>query len=204
MKGSNGSRPVKAFVAGVLVGGVLLGTAVVGAQVTSGEISGCVSDRTGSLRVVDDGAGCRSTEHELTWGTQGPAGPPGPVGPEGPPGPAGPEGPQGAAGPAGPQGVQGSEGPQGLQGPAGGLSGVAIVTSEWQRLPGGGGEVRGATAECPTGKVATGGGHQFTADADVLVVRSGPSSGGTWDVWAVNRSSWSTSLRAFAVCANAE
>jgi hypothetical protein len=111
----------------ILVGiAVFLTVAVIGSlrfvsAVDDDVINGCVSDRTGVLRVSD--APCRIGETAISWNAQGPGGLPGPEGPQGPEGPEGPEGPQGqegAEGPEGPQGPEGAEGPEGPQGPAGG------------------------------------------------------------------------------------
>ena len=59
---------------------------------TSGAISGCYSQKNGSLRVVSPGARCANGEAPLTWQQQGQ---PGPIGPSGAAGPAGPAGPAG-------------------------------------------------------------------------------------------------------------
>lgn len=84
---------VGALVVGI--GGAVAAAAVPGAD---GVINGCYSTKgslfgspKGSLRVIDEGEKCRSSERALPWNQQGPPGEkgdPGPQGPTGPPGPA--------------------------------------------------------------------------------------------------------------------
>src|SRR6516165_7729833 len=89
------------------------------------QIFACVNANSGGVRIVAQGAACRTPESLVTWNVVGPQGPPGPTGPAGalgPPGPQGPAGPAGALGPPGPQGPAGPAGalgPPGPQGPAG-------------------------------------------------------------------------------------
>ena len=92
------------------------------------QIFACVNTNSGAVRIVAQGAACRTPESLVTWNVVGPQGPPGPTGPAGalgPPGPQGPAGPAGALGPPGPQGpagpagALGPPGPQGPVGPAG-------------------------------------------------------------------------------------
>src|SRR5919198_2148475 len=79
-----------------------------------GVITGCYSNTSGSLRVINYPAvHCASTETMLPWSQTGPTGPQGPAGPQGAQGPQGPIGPQGPQGIAGPQGVAGPAGPAG-------------------------------------------------------------------------------------------
>src|SRR5262249_35714660 len=59
------------------------------------QISACVNNHSGDVRIVAQGASCKGGESPLTWNVAGPAGP------------------------QGPQGIQGAQGPQGIQGPAG-------------------------------------------------------------------------------------
>lgn len=70
-----------------------------------GTISGCFNTSTGSLRVVENVAACRSNEQALTWNQRGPKGDAGEMGPQGLAGPAGPQGPRGETGPQGPAGA---------------------------------------------------------------------------------------------------
>lgn len=91
-------RLATASLAGALVVGI--GGAVAAAAVpeADGVINGCYSTKgslfgspKGSLRVIDEGEMCRSSERALPWNQQGPQGEkgdPGLQGPTGPPGPA--------------------------------------------------------------------------------------------------------------------
>jgi hypothetical protein len=111
-------------IAGAFVVTLALAPISAGAQ----QIFACVNANSGAVRIVAQGAACRTPESLVTWNVVGPQGPPGsagtagalgPPGPQGPPGPAGalgPPGPQGPAGPAGPQGSAGQQGPAGPQG----------------------------------------------------------------------------------------
>ncbi len=115
--------------------------------------------------------------------------------------PVGPAGDRGAQGPTGPQGPIG---PQGLQGVPGGpgISGYEIVTSEspFSSDPG-----RGATADCPTGKVVIGGGGRVFGSVDgIALFASDPSmDGSSWSAEAreivSNAGDWS--VMALAICA---
>jgi hypothetical protein len=94
----------RTVVVGMFVGAVGLG---VGAVVASGDdavINGCYNKTNGNLRVVDEGATCRTNETPIAWNEQGPQGPQGEQGPQGDPGPAGAQGDPGPAGPQGPAG----------------------------------------------------------------------------------------------------
>ncbi len=75
------------YAVGGLVGaGALAAAGVAVAQSgDDGTIHACVSNLTGSVRIVDAGANCRAFEHKEEWskaGPQGPAGPPGSATPE--------------------------------------------------------------------------------------------------------------------------
>jgi hypothetical protein len=86
------------------------------------QIFACVNANSGAVRIVAQGAACRTPESLVTWNVIGPQGPPGSAGPAGalgPPGPQGPAGPAGALGSPGPQGPAGPAGPQGSIGPQG-------------------------------------------------------------------------------------
>jgi Collagen triple helix repeat (20 copies) len=111
-------------IAGAFVVTLALAPVSAGAQ----QIFACVNANSGAVRIVAQGAACRSLESLVTWNVVGPQGPPGPAGPAGalgPPGPQGPVGPAGAQGsagqqgPAGPQGMRGEPGERGPYGPAG-------------------------------------------------------------------------------------
>ena len=84
----------KSLVALLLVAvGAFAGGGIVWARGSASQISACVEPRTNYLKLGDSCGG-----QQLTWNTEGPAGPkgdPGPAGPQGAPGPAGPPGPGG-------------------------------------------------------------------------------------------------------------
>ncbi len=132
-------------------------------------------------------------------GPPGVAGPQGSIGPQGPPGPpggAGPPGPPGAVGPMGPtgaQGVPGVAGPTGATGPAGATGstgppgqGIGVLVtvqtaSVVSQVRPDAGVLLNATAMCPPGQQATGGGVQATpsdpADQSRLhTIESGPTA----------------------------
>jgi hypothetical protein len=119
-------------------------------------------------------------------------------------GPAGPAGPTGATGPSGPQGVAGPTGPAGADGDDGGLAGYEIVTGAAQSIL----EadfVVSASAACPAGKVALGGGVNVADPTEgVFVTSSQPTLAGTthgWSVTLVNVGADNT-LTPYAVCAS--
>ena len=63
-----------------------LGVAAVGtvfAQSTTTTINGCVSNKSGALRVVNSPSACKSGETAISWNQQGPQGPQGIQGPQG-------------------------------------------------------------------------------------------------------------------------
>lgn len=109
--------------AGAVAALALVSSAWASASPDSDPIFGCVSKKTGVLRVVERPDRCKKQlETAITWDRVGPDGAQGPMGPEGPAGPMGPKGENGAAGPegpAGPTGRDGEPGPRGEQGEAG-------------------------------------------------------------------------------------
>lgn len=161
----------------------------------------CYVPSTGTVyRVGESGlpSACVKPEHvQFSWNQAGPPGPPGTQGPQGPQGQIGPEGPQGDAGVAGPAGPTGPPGPQGAQGPAG-VSGWQRVTHSASFAPNVLGTVR---ADCPSGKVVTGGGFSVTGPDHLNVKRNEPSSAGTgWIVrgWS---DAGSVTITTVAICA---
>ena len=114
----------------------------------------------------------------------------------------GPAGPQGATGATGPEGPPGPAGPTGPPGADGGLAGYQIVTGSPVAVAGL--EVGSATASCPTGKLAIGGGVSVTNPAVAgLMVESQPLAlGAGWSVSVYNDSEDPTSITPYAVCAN--
>ena len=71
------------------------------------QIFACVNNNSGAVRIVAQGAACRTPESLVTWNVVGPQAPPGPAGPAGALGPPGPQGPAGPPGPPGPKGDPG-------------------------------------------------------------------------------------------------
>ena len=113
-----------------------------------------VCDDTSWAPILDFGGGSGT----ITTNNCPSDGPRGGVGPQGPQGEQGPQGDQGVQGPPGPQGPMGPTGPQGPQGIPGSIAGYEMIS-----------RTTGITtvakagkllidANCPTGKVAIGGG----------------------------------------------
>lgn len=137
-------------------------------------------------------------------GPAGPAGPPGERGATGDAGPAGPQGergPEGSQGPAGPQGEPGPRGETGAQGAQGppGVSGFERVSTTW------GGVGSGTIfAQCPFGKVATGGGFFIDRGWEAVKVSGSFPSPDTPRMWLVvfdNPTSAPADIEVWAVCA---
>jgi hypothetical protein len=103
-------------IAGAFVVTLALAPISAGAQQ---QIFACVNANSGGVRIVAQGAACRTPEKLVTWNVVGPQGPPGPAGPAGALGPPGPQGPAGSAGQQGSAGAQGIRGEPGPAGPAG-------------------------------------------------------------------------------------
>ena len=170
---------------------ILTSTVLANIPDSSGVFTGCYN-KAGNLRIIDAAVGqtCKQNETEITWsqtGPQGPQGPQGAEGPQGPVGPAGPQGPEGPQGPVGPQGPQGEPGPQG----AGGLSGYEIIHAESTfdlTSP------KLATADCPSGKVALGGGGLLFA-----TLADGNRDNAPLAIWLNNPSAISPNAEAWTV-----
>jgi hypothetical protein len=102
--------------------------------------------------------------------------------------------------PGGPQGPKGDPGPQGLKGETGspGLSELQLVDGTQTQVVAGAFVV--ATAACPGGKKAIGGGFAHTGDLEIQ--GQGPSASlDAWLVGAKNTSGHGGLLAARAVCA---
>jgi hypothetical protein len=121
-------------------------------------------------------------------------------------GPAGPQGPKGDTGPQGPKGDTGPQGPRGEVGPQGpkGFNGVAHQTLGFDIPPA---TDRSATVTCPASHPrVVGGGVNVPSHAyESRVVRSYPSSPGSWTVHVLNESGrpWNPETlhaTAYAVC----
>src|SRR6185295_9320879 len=101
-----------------------VGVAIIGALTVANlgaadapvQISACVKNDTGDVRIVRPNELCRKGESLLVWNVQGPQGPQGQAGLPGPQGPQGAVGPQGATGATGSIGGTGATGSQGLIG----------------------------------------------------------------------------------------
>jgi Collagen triple helix repeat (20 copies) len=119
-------------------------------------------------------------------GAQGVPGPQGLTGPQGPAGPRGAPGVTGKQGAAGPAGAAGARGPVGATGASGtiasstAVSGAAVLSGVDAPV----GTAVTATATCPAGEVALGGGAQVTAPGtsakDVALRSSFPTSANGW------------------------
>jgi len=129
-----------------IAGGFVVALALAPISADAQQISACVNNNDGTIRIVAQNTTCRNNEHLLAWNVAGPAGPVGPAGATGAQGPAGATGPQGPAGPVAPQGLQGltgaagatsAQGPAGAigapgpQGPAGPGGGLGVLRCFW-------------------------------------------------------------------------
>lgn len=131
-------------------------------------------------------------------------GPRGPRGPRGRPGPVGPKGEQG------PQGEQGAAGPQGPAGPQGAPGATDVKTFTTPATVGPQGFVS-ASAACPSGQRATGGGVRTNVDL-VFVVDSypadasgSPAMSGTpvgWGAQVSNFRDYAVNFTVFVICAS--
>jgi hypothetical protein len=112
--------------------------------------------------------------------------------------PPGPQGPKGDDGATGAQGPKGDKGDPGLPGAAGapGVSGYVVVMSPAVYITGTGGH---ATADCPAGKKAVGGGFS-TVNGSVYA--SGAKADGSGWLVAALPGGQTTTLVAQAICAS--
>ena len=177
------------IIAGVLV---MTGSVAFAAHINPNEIHVCYKNNNGQMRLINDPANCLNSETSISWNQTGVQGP---VGPAGVPGPVGPSGPQGPIGPVGPSGVLGNV-----------TYAFADSTTADQIFA-------AATAQCPTGTLATGGGWNMIGTIGVgsnldsfLVIANAPTDGTGWQV-SIRRSgatgngrAWG--VRTFAICAD--
>ncbi|MEU2230237.1 hypothetical protein [Streptomyces vietnamensis] len=176
-------------VAAVMVG-LPAGMAHADVPGADGVYTGCHTQRTGVLRVIDAEAGQRRRDNELTvtWSKTGPQGPAGPTGPTAPQGPAGPTGPQGAAGATGATG-------------AAGVSGYAVKSDG---LSCAAGTYCSPTVACDPGKAVTGGGVSTGGNPRVPIVESAPGFDHTaWSGAIFNGSTIGFGMTVYAMCATA-
>lgn len=181
----------------VLLGGTLAAAAYSGVT-KDGRILACWQHTSGGVRIVDHYP-CRAGESPLSWSQRGPAGVQGPPGPAGAAGPAGNQGPKGDPGQPGPSGPPGQPGAPGT---TGGLSNPTVVTTQTT-------DQQSATATCPQGTAATGGGgsaivfggYQGLGRSEPTGPPGGPPTG-----WLVGANGTSTAdftgytVIAYAVC----
>ena len=118
-------------------------------------------------------------------------------------GPEGPQGATGGAGPAGPQGPAGPAGPAGADGADGGLAGYQVVTGAAVTVTPFDFDVS-ATAMCPAGKVAVGGGASVADSASQIdIAQSYPAAGGAgWSVTVHNYEEGDNTVTPYAICAS--
>jgi hypothetical protein len=107
---------------------------------------------------------------------------------------AGPQGPKGDAGATGATGAQGLKGDTGATG-ASGLSGYEVVMGAMAHVTG---SVGTASADCPAGKKAVGGG--FSTVGGTVIAQGAKADGSGWIV-AANPGGQTVTLVAQALCA---
>lgn len=177
-------------VAGLLIAG---GGAYALASSDGGTITVCVRHEGGALYQAKR---CAKHDKKLSWNKQGLQGSPGMRGPEGPQGTQG----QGPQGPQGPQGIQGQQGVQGSSG----ISNYQIVTGTPVNSSGGGINLAGAFADCPTGTSPVGGGFTTGGSNDTVYVRADypiSATPGAWFVQTTSASSSAYTITPYVVCA---
>jgi hypothetical protein len=176
-----------------LAGGIAYATIPDGGKV----FHACMLNKVGTVRLIDKTlpasafmSHCNSAlETEVSWnevGQQGLQGLKGDPGTDGAPGKNGVDGAPGKNGVDGRNGVDGKDGAAGAQGPPGpGLIDGLTYVSKFGFI--GGDRNGGATAACPNGLYAVGGGAQQQGDPDVLMVESYPTRDRHgWFVWFGN------------------
>ena len=106
----------KGAMIGALVIAVIFGVSNVWAQDNNSTFFACVSNNSGTIKMIDENQTCKSNEMKVSWNQVGPKGDTGATGPQGQ---QGDKGDTGAAGPQGPKGDKGDTGAAGPQGPPG-------------------------------------------------------------------------------------
>ena len=161
-----------------LTGVLLLGTGAVTAAFASStasasEIKGCYNNSNGGqLRVLAAGASCDlKKETPISWNIQGIQGIAGPQGIQGIQGEKGDTGATGAQGETGATGADGAVGPAGPAG-ATGTTGAAASTSV--SVVSNSGSTASVTASCPSGRLAMGGGFNYSPIGSNQVTASQP------------------------------
>lgn len=177
--------------------GTVSGAKIANDAITSAKV------KDGSLLASDFKPGQLAAGPQGPEGGRGPQGQTGNTGPPGPKGDTGDPGHKGPAGDHGSQGIQGVKGAKGDKGNAGplGLSGYVRVAGPWASIPMGG--VAEASATCPPGKKAVGGGFETSPNDDLLVIYDGPVSGTGWTFrgWDLAQiTAGGSQLRVWAIC----
>lgn len=172
---------------------VLASTGIAFAQITAtGPWTGCVNNATGALRVIDPSSGqsCvqsgRKAETQIEWNA------------------VGPQGIQGI------QGIQGEKGDTGEKGDAGSPGTFSTSTVTIARSAKTSTADAVATASCPTGSTATGGGfsvveglgYDFVVQTSIPVETGSPSRPTGWTVTATSATNIPIGFVAYAVCAS--
>jgi hypothetical protein len=171
-------RRVLVIASALVAASVGAGTVLALGTRTQAEITACVEAATGHLFVPAAG---RCPDASITWSQTGASGPTGPAGPAGAIGPVGP------AGPAGPAGQPGKDASTATR-----LSLDAVVTRTGLGISSA--RLGGATAVCPSGTLATGGGgiafdpvtNQLLGEATVARSRPNLDAAGrarSWETW---------------------
>jgi hypothetical protein len=172
-----------------LLGGVIVlagGTIAASAAEPNTTINACVTNGTGTVRIIDpaQGQACfgGNFDHPLTWNQTGPQGLPGAKGDKGDPGAPGQPGAKGDTG-------------------AAGVSGYQIVQDQETLVFVPPGQFEFDSIRCPEGKSVVGGGYTQEGFSDnVSIVENVPVAGVEWLVRGINRGPGDGQLRAFAVC----
>jgi hypothetical protein len=164
----------------------LAGTAYATIPAGDGVIDGCYAKSGGTLRVIDAAVTtCKSGETALSWSQQGV---PGPTGAPGAPGPTG---------------------PQGEPGDPGGLAGQELVRAQSGETSD---RFKQVIADCPTGKLAVGGGAEVqnvdgshVSIPEVVLDGSFPGNGARWvgQAHAATPTDEDWTLRVTVICATA-
>jgi hypothetical protein len=176
----------------MVLAGLTIGLASASIPNSSTKVFVACMNSLGQIRMIDHQAGkrCRTGEKTLQWNQRGPTGAMGPPGPIGSPGPSG------------------SVGETGDQGPAG-VSGYEVVTDDFVMTLG---VVSGtSTVECPDGKVAIGGGYDYSdlftkfveAKWENFIGASYPDGSGWTVKWFHNMDNLAINFSVYAVCATA-
>lgn len=194
---------LKSRTVAVVAGSVVLVALGAGGAAVADGLIGSADIRDNSVRSVDlrDGG---VAWPDLRDGVRDRIDAPGPAGPAGAKGEKGDTGPRGDTGMQGSQGARGSAGTDGSNG-TNGFSGYEVVSGSevvfnntWNRIS--------ATAGCPSGKVAIGGGAQSTNGDYMYMHASYPSDRTTSNgitsasSWTVEGEGYNGSMQPYAVC----